>query len=76
MLYISKAAGRIGKNRETLKMAEGRKERTIKNLVFAWLNQMVMLLMNIIVRAIFVRVLSKEYLGLSGLFNNIIALLS
>ena len=70
MLYISKAAGRIGKNRETLKMAEGRKERTIKNLVF------VMLLMNIVVRAIFVRALSKEYLGLSGLFNNIIALLS
>lgn len=57
-------------------MAEGRKERTVKNLMFAWLNQMVMLLMNIVVRAIFVRVLSKEYLGLSGLFSNIILLLS
>lgn len=57
-------------------MAEGRKERTVKNLMFAWLNQMVMLLMNIVVRAIFVRVLSKEYLGLSDLFSNIILLLS
>ena len=37
---------------------------------------MVLLLMNIIVRIIFTRVLSKEYLGLSGLFGNIISLLS
>ena len=32
--------------------------------------------MNIVVRMVFVRVLSKEYLGLSGLFGNIISLLS
>lgn len=57
-------------------MVEGRKNRTLKNLIFAWMNQIIMLLMNIAVRAIFVRVLSKEYLGLSGLFGNIIMLLS
>ena len=54
----------------------GRREKAVRNLLYAWLNQGVMLIMNIVVRIVFVRVLSKEYLGLSGLFGNIISLLS
>lgn len=57
-------------------MEESRREKSAKNLIYAWLNQGVMLLMSIGVRMVFVRVLSKEYLGLSGLFGNIISLLS
>lgn len=57
-------------------MEISRREKSAKNLIYAWLNQGVMLIMNIVVRMVFVRVLSKEYLGLSGLFGNIISLLS
>ena len=57
-------------------MSEGRREKTVKNLIYAWMSQMVMLIMNIVVRMLFVRVLSAEYLGLGGLFGNIISLLS
>lgn len=57
-------------------MEGSRREKSAKNLIYAWLNQGVMLIMNIVVRMVFVRVLSKEYLGLSGLFGNMISLLS
>lgn len=57
-------------------MEESRREKSAKNLIYAWLNQGVMLVMNIVVRIVFVRVLSKDYLGLSGLFGNMISLLS
>lgn len=42
----------------------------------AWGGQLVALLMQLIVRIVFVRYLSNEYLGLSGLFSNILTMLS
>lgn len=57
-------------------MQESRKIKTLRNLIYAWLSQGFTIVMNIIVRIIFVHVLSKDYLGISGLFSNIITILS
>lgn len=57
-------------------MGVGRKSNTIRNLVYAWLAQGVTIIMNMIVRVIFVRVLSKDYVGIGGLFSNVITMLS
>lgn len=56
--------------------ANGRKISTLKNLLYAWASQFITLGMSMFVRIVFVRILSKEYLGLSGLFSNIITILS
>lgn len=57
-------------------MPKSRKEKTIRNLIYAWINQGFTVIMNMLVRIIFVHILAKEYLGISGLFNNIITILS
>lgn len=49
---------------------------SVMNLSANWLNQLVVILFRFVNRAVFVRVLSKEYLGLSGLFSDVLMLLS
>ena len=56
--------------------ANGRKNKAIINLIYAWLNQVVIILLNFAIRIIFIKVLSKNYLGINGLFSNIINMLS
>lgn len=53
-----------------------RTQSSLKNLTFAFGGQSVGLVISFITRIIFVRILSAEYLGLNGLFTNIISLLS
>ncbi|MBQ9764516.1 MAG: oligosaccharide flippase family protein [Phascolarctobacterium sp.] len=48
----------------------------LKNLKFSVLNYIVVNLLKFIVRIVFVRHLSLEYLGINGLFSNILAVLS
>lgn len=57
-------------------MQESRKVNTIRNLAYAWTSQGFTIIMNIVVRVIFVRILSKDYVGITGLFSNIITILS
>lgn len=57
-------------------MEADRKSNTIRNLAYAWLAQSVTIVMNMVVRVIFVRVLSKDYVGVGGLFSNVITILS
>ena len=57
-------------------MQESRKVNTLRNLVYAWTSQGFTIVMNMVVRVIFVRVLSKDYVGITGLFSNIITILS
>ena len=60
-------------------MAQKQKNRlgfSLMNLSANWLNQLVVILFRFVNRAVFVRVLSKEYLGLSGLFSDVLMLLS
>ena len=53
-----------------------RTKSSILNMAAAWGGQFVALLMQLIVRMVFVHYLSSEYLGLSGLFSNILSMLS
>lgn len=46
------------------------------NMVTAWMGQGMALIVQLVTRIIFVRYLSEEYLGLSGLFSNVLAMLS
>ena len=57
-------------------MQEGRTANTIRNLVYAWMSQGFTIVMNLVVRIIFVRILSRDYVGIAGLFTNIITVLS
>lgn len=53
-----------------------RTKSSILNMAAAWGGQVVALLIQLIVRMVFVHYLSSEYLGLSGLFSNILSMLS
>ena len=45
-------------------------------MLYALLSQIVTIGLNLVSRAVFVRVLAAEYMGLSGLFSNILGLLA
>ena len=49
---------------------------SILNITIAWIGQISVLLFQILNRFIFVRTLSAEYLGVSGLFSNILSMLA
>lgn len=53
-----------------------RAANTLKNSIFNIINQVVAILLQFIVRTVFIRCLSLEYLGISGLFSNILTMLS
>ena len=57
-------------------MAENRTNNSIKNYRMTMLSQMASILLNFIGRTFFIRLLSIEYLGVNGLFSNILSLLS
>lgn len=47
-----------------------------RNMSYAMLSQIVTIMLNLVSRAVFVKVLATEYMGLSGLFTNLLGLLS
>ena len=47
-----------------------------RNMFYAMLSQIITILLNLISRGVFVKVLAAEYMGLSGLFSNILGLLA
>lgn len=51
-------------------------ENTIKNIKYSLIGQFFGLAANFITRMVFVRVLNAEYLGLNGLFTNVLSILS
>ncbi len=53
-----------------------RVEKAVKNIKIAIIYQITIMLFNFIDRKIFLQVLGVDYLGLNGLFNNIIVMLS
>ena len=57
-------------------MGKGRIEKSIINVIFSMGSSVVILVLSFISRTIFVRTLSTEYLGLNGLFTNILSFLS
>lgn len=57
-------------------MNEGRTKKTIRNTAYSMIYQILDVVMNFALRTIFIRTLGKTYLGLSGLFSNILTVLS
>lgn len=53
-----------------------RTKYSIVNLTTAWIGQISVLLFQLLNRFVFVRTLSAEYLGVSGLFTNILSMLA
>ena len=57
-------------------MQEGRTQKTVKNAFFAFLNQALSIIISFVNRTIFIQVLGSSYLGISGLFSDILMMLS
>lgn len=57
-------------------MGSSRTKKSIKNVIAGFFCQSVTLILNFVARSIFVRILSNEYLGINGLFSNILTILS
>ncbi len=57
-------------------MEESRTQNTIKNVKTGAIVQLVNRIMSFIVRTVFIRMLNTEYLGVNGLFTNILTILS
>ena len=57
-------------------MSEGRTTNSLKNVIWNYINLVVGLLLGFINRAIFIKAFGVGYLGISGLFANIISILS
>ena len=53
-----------------------RKESSIKNIIYAYIGQFIGIIVNFIARIVFIRVLNAEYLGINGLFTNILSVLA
>jgi len=58
------------------KKIESRTKNSIKNLQFALIGQVINLLLQFFLRTAFIHTLGKEYLGINGLFSNILSFLS
>ena len=57
-------------------MTDGRTKKSIVNLSYGIIGQAVSIVVKFLLRTVFIYKLGKEYLGLSGLFTNIISILS
>ncbi len=53
-----------------------RTQKTIRNIIFSFINTGATTLLSFVSRIVFARVLSQEYLGVSGLFTSILTVLS
>ena len=53
-----------------------RKVNSIKNLVTSTGSELLVMVLKFITRTIFINILGKEYLGINGLFTNILQMLS
>ena len=53
-----------------------RTRNAFRNLITAWLGQLFIQLLVFVSRSVFVKILGQEYLGVNGLFSNILSMLS
>ncbi|MEE1008121.1 MAG: oligosaccharide flippase family protein [Agathobacter sp.] len=57
-------------------MSNTRTANSVKNIFASFANQIIMLLLGFISRSVFIRFLSVDYLGIQGLFSDILTMLS
>ena len=53
-----------------------RTRNSIKNIVFSEISYVVILLLQFMNRSVFIHFLPEEYLGMNGLFSNVLSFLS
>lgn len=53
-----------------------RKKNSVKNMIASFASNIVTIIIGLIAQAIFIKILGTEYLGLNGLFSNIISMLA
>ena len=56
-------------------MKSERKKSSIKNMITAVGSNIITIIVGLVAQAIFIKILGSEYLGLNGLFSNIISML-
>lgn len=56
--------------------SESRKLNSIRNIIFGYGNQILTLLLSFIGRTVFIKVLGEDYLGINGLFSDVLVMLS
>ena len=56
--------------------SSSRTVNSIRNIKYALLGQIISIILSLVGRTVFVYVLGKEYLGINGLFSNILAILA
>ena len=59
-----------------MKINEGRVKQSAKNMISGFLYQTVTLILSFISRTVFINTLGPEYLGLNGIFTDVLSLLS
>ena len=59
-----------------MKINEGRVKQSAKNMISGFLYQTVTLIVSFISRTVFINTLGTEYLGLNGIFTDVLSLLS
>ena len=57
-------------------MAEGRAKKSIRNITYRMISQVMSILLKFVSRSIFISILGVEYLGINGLFSEILQMLS
>lgn len=57
-------------------MNQNRTKKSIKNIIYGFAIQILLILINFVSRTIFIRILGSEYLGINGLYTNILTVLS
>ena len=53
-----------------------RSVKSLKNVLFGWGMQLLIILLGFVCRTVFIQELGESYLGLSGLFANVLTMLS
>lgn len=56
--------------------SESRKKNSARNVIFGYLNQFLSLGLSFVGRTVFIQILGREYLGINGLFSDILTMLS
>lgn len=57
-------------------MSGGRTQKAVRNIAYNFTNQFLNLIFTFLSRTVFIRVLGAEYLGINGLFSDVLGLLS
>ena len=57
-------------------MQTSRTKNSIRNVTFSTISKIIYLIMNFVCRTIFIKILGNEYVGLNGLFTNILGVFS